>query len=179
MQPADRLRSISVVTTSDARSRVADEPVHPDYATAIYGSLLVTSLVAVQWRHEPSTDAIALTLVVSVVVFWLAHVWSEIVSRRVRGPIGGREARGIALAEVPMLEAAVLPVLILALGRIPAVPIDVVIPTALVVCIAQLFVWGLVVGRAAHSSRWLALRVAILDSLLGIAIVGLKVLVIH
>jgi hypothetical protein len=154
------------------------KPTHPDYANAIYGSLLVTSLVAVQWRHEPSTEAIAASLVVSVVVFWLAHVWSEIVNRRVRGPISGRDAAGLAVEEFPMLEAAIVPAIVLALSRF-GLAADTAIALALVVCIAQLFVWGLIVGRAAHSSRLIALRVAIIDSLLGVAIVALKVLVIH
>jgi hypothetical protein len=167
------------MTTTEATPADPAESGHPDYATAIYGSLLVTSLVAVQWRHDASTDAIALTLVVGVVVFWLAHVWSEIVSHRVHGPIQGHQIRSIAMAEIPMLEATVLPALALAAARIPGVTPDAAINLALVVCIGQLFVWGLVVGRAAHSSRWLALRVAIVDSLLGVAIVGLKVVVIH
>jgi hypothetical protein len=156
---------------------IEDEPT--DYAAAIYGALLVTSLVAVQWRHDSSLDAIALSLAISVVVFWLAHVWSRIVNLRVRGPISLRDARHIAWEEVPMLAAAIPPALVLVLARLPGTSTDVVIAAALVVCIAELFVWGLVVGRAAHSSWWLAIRVAIVDSLLGIAIVGLKVAVIH
>jgi hypothetical protein len=167
------------VTTTEAAPADPAESGHPDYATAIYGSLLVTSLVAVQWRHDVSTDAIALTLVVGVIVFWLAHVWSEIVSHRVHGPIQAGQVRSIAMAEIPMLEATVLPALALAAARLPGMTADTAISLALVVCIGQLFVWGLVVGRAAHSGRWLALRVAIIDSLLGVAIVGLKVLVIH
>jgi hypothetical protein len=155
------------------------EVVRPDYANAIYGSLLVTSLVAVQWRHDPSTDVIAASLLISVVVFWLAHVWSEIVNHRVHGPIRAGEARDLALQESPMLASAVLPALVLGTARLFGLPVDPVISAALIVCIGQLFVWGLVVGRAAHSSQLLALRVAIVDSLLGIAIVVLKVIVIH
>jgi hypothetical protein len=156
-----------------------DETGRPDYANAIYGSLLVTSLVAVQWRHDPSTDVIAASLLISVVVFWLAHVWSEIVNRRVHGPIRAGEVRDLSLQESPMLASAVLPAVVLASARAFDLPVDPVISAALIVCIGQLFVWGLVVGRAAHSSRWLALRVAIVDSLLGVAIVVLKVIVIH
>jgi hypothetical protein len=151
----------------------------PDYATAIYGSLLVTSLVALQWRHDPSVDAIALSVLVAVLVFWLAHAWSRIINERVRGPIGVGHAWRIAVAEAPLLAAAVPPALVLALARLPGASTDVAIAAALVVCIGQLFVWGLVVGRAAHSSWWLAIRVAIVDSLFGIVIVGLKVAVLH
>ena len=149
-----------------------------DDATAIYGSLLVTGMVAVQWRADSVPDTIALTVVVSVVVFWLAHVWSEIVGRRVRGPVTQDEAVAIARAETPMLSAAVVPALVLALGPL-VVTKDQAIAAALFVCIGELFVWGLIVGRAAHSSPVLTLRVAIVDSLLGLVIVALKVLVIH
>ena len=150
-----------------------------DYAPAVYGSLLVTSLVAVQWRADPSTEAIGLSLFVSVFVFWLAHAWSRIINQRVRGPITVRHATAIAIAEGPLLVAAVPPALVLALSRLPGASTDVVMAAALVVCIAQLFIWGIVVGRAAHTSWWLAIRVAIVDSLLGVVIVGLKVAVLH
>jgi hypothetical protein len=160
-----------------AASPAADAEVRDD-ATAIYGSLLVTGLVAVQWRADSVPDAIALTVVVSVTAFWLAHIWSEIVGRRVRGPVTRGEAVAIARAETPMLSAAVVPALVLALGPLIATT-DQAIAAALFVCIAELFVWGLVVGRAAHSSPILTLRVAIVDSLLGLAIVAMKVLVIH
>jgi hypothetical protein len=149
-----------------------------DDATAIYGSLLVTGMVAVQWRADSVPDAIALTVVVSVIVFWLAHVWSEIAGRRVRGRLAPGEGFAIARAETPMLTAAVAPALVLAFGPL-LVTSDQAIAVALFVCIAELFVWGLIVGRAAHSSPFLTLRVAIVDSLLGLVIVAMKVLVIH
>ena len=154
-----------------------DEP--PDYATAIYGSLLVTSLVAVQWRIEPSVEAIGLSLLFGVFVFWLAHAWSRIVNQRVRGPISRHHAIAIAKAETPLLVAAVPPTLVLGFGRVADIATDTIMVVSLVVCIGQLFVWGIVVGRAAHTSWALALRVAIVDSLLGVVIVALKVAVLH
>jgi len=164
--------------TEIAAATPVDRAETRDDATAIYGSLLVTGMVAVQWRADSVPDAIAVTVVVSVVVFWLAHVWSEIVSRRVRGRITTGDGVAIARAETPMLTAAVVPALVLAIGPRIATT-DQAIAAALIVCIGELFVWGLIVGRAAHSSWVLALRVAIIDSILGLVIVGLKVLVIH
>jgi hypothetical protein len=170
----------SIASTTAAPAAVAqddDEP--PDYATAIYGSLLVTSLVAVQWRIEPSVEAIGLSLLFGVFVFWLAHAWSRIVNQRVRGPISRHHALAIAKAETPLLVAAVPPTLVLGVGRLAEVATDTIVAVALAVCIGQLFVWGIVVGRAAHTSWALALRVAIVDSLLGVVIVALKVTVLH
>ena len=92
-------------------------------------------------------------------MFWLAHAWSRIINQRVRGPITVHHATTIAIAEGPLLVAAIPPALVLALSRLPGASTDVVMAAALVVCIAQLFVWGIVVGRAAHTPWWLAIRV--------------------
>ena len=151
----------------------------PNYTRAIYGSILVTSLVAVQWRGQPSPDGIALSLVVSLGVFWLAHVWSEVVNLRVHNRFARSEAVRIARDEAAMLTSLVLPVAVLAIGPRLGLTIDIVIGTALVVCIGQLFVWGLIVGRAAHRGWLLPLVVAVADSALGVLIVALKVAVLH
>jgi hypothetical protein len=45
-----------------------------DYTPAIYGSLLVTTLTIIQWQADPVAETIALSLVISVGVFWLTHV---------------------------------------------------------------------------------------------------------
>jgi hypothetical protein len=154
---------------------------HPErnYAPAIYGSLLVTGIVAIQWRGIPETDAMAVTVAVSVLVFWLTHVWAEIVNRRVRGPITTDEAREIALDEASMLSALVVPSLVLVVGPRVGLSVDTTVGVALLVSIGQLFLWGLVVGRAAHHGWALPLVVAVVDSLLGIAIVAMKVAVLH
>jgi hypothetical protein len=150
-----------------------------NYAPAIYGSLLVTSLVAIQWRHNPDPDGIALTLVIGVVVFWLAHAWSEIVNRRILGRITRREVLTIASNEGSMLTALVLPALVLAVGPRIGMSINTAIAIALVISIGQLFLWGLVVGRAAHHGWVLPLIVAVVDVLLGVLIVALKIAVLH
>jgi hemolysin III len=167
-------------TMAEVRSmRPADEVVVPDYTPSIYGALLVTTLVAVQWQADAVTGLIALTLVTSVGVFWLAHVWAAVVNRRLHGSIARGELVTIARDEAPMLASVVVPGLILAFGPVLGLSADLAIAVALAVSIAQLFVWGLAVGRAAHSSWHLALAVAAVDCALGILIVGLKVLVLH
>lgn len=154
---------------------------HPDrsYAPAIYGSLLVTGIVAVQWRSDASTDAIALTVVVSVVVFWLAHVWAEIVNRRVHGSIAPADVREIAIDEGSMLSSLAIPAVVLAAGPRLGLSVVTTIEIALAVCIGQLFLWGLIVGRAAHRGWILPLIVAGVDSLLGLLLVALKVAILH
>jgi hypothetical protein len=151
----------------------------PDYAPAVYGALLVTTLLAIQWRGDAKPELIALSLLISVVAFWLTDAWSEIVAQRVQGPIDVRTGLGIARSQATMLTSVIVPALILASPRFLGVDVAVAIGAALLVSLVQLFLWGLAVGLAAHGSRVLALGVALVDCGIGVLVVILKVLVIH
>jgi hypothetical protein len=150
-----------------------------DLSSAIYGSLLITTLVAAQDRHDANPELIAFSVLISVVVFWLMEVWSTLVSLRVLGPITMAETRGVAAHESPMLAAAILPVLALGTWRFDLLHVEQAITLALIVSVTQLFLWGLVVGRALDKGWPVALVVAAGDCLLGLVIVLLKVMVIH
>ena len=150
-----------------------------DLSSAIYGSLLITTLVAAQSRHDANPEFIGFSVLVSVLVFWLMEVWSGLVSLRVQRPITMAETRQVALHDSPMLAAAILPILALATWRFHLADVDQAIALALIVSVAQLFLWGLVVGRALDKGWPVALVVATGDCLLGLVIVLLKVIVIH
>ena len=139
-------------------------------APAIYGGLLVTALIA---------EFVGLSIIVSVAVFWLTHVWAEVVGRRVTGPVSRREVVEIAGAEAPMLTAALPPALMLGAARIGLMSVDQAISLALAVSIVQLFLWGLAVGRALDRGWGVALLAAAIDGALGLVLVGLKVIVVH
>ena len=78
-----------------------------------------------------------------------------------------------------MVAASIVPLIALATWRLEIADVDQAIALALIVSVAQLFLWGLVVGRAIGKGWPVALVVAIGDSLLGLVIVLLKVIVIH
>ncbi len=150
-----------------------------DLSSAVYGSLLVTTLVAAQARSDASAEFIVATLLIAVGVFWLAEVWSEIVNHRTRGPIGRDGLVAIAREESPMLLAAIPPALALATASLGLTTAEQAIDLALVVGVVQLFIWGLVVGRAVNRGWGVALLIAAVDCALGLLIVVLKVLVLH
>jgi hypothetical protein len=85
----------------------------------------------------------------------------------------------VCRAQAPMLTSAIVPGIILALPRFFGVSVDAAIGAALIASLAQLFLWGLAVGRAAHASAGLALLAALVDCGIGIGIVLLKVLILH
>jgi hypothetical protein len=158
-----------------------DDRAHPpaDLSAAVYGTLLVTSLVAVQARSDSSPEFVVLTLLIGVAVFWLADVWTGIVALRMRGPITWPEVRSVARVETPMLSAALLPAAIVSFAILEAVPVQPALDLALVVCIVQLFLFGLAVGRRIDRGWPVTLLVAAVDCLLGCVIVVLKVIVLH
>jgi hypothetical protein len=135
--------------------------------------------VTIQWHGEPNPELIGLSLLISVVAFWLTEVWSEIVAHRVHGPINAPTVIAIARSQGTMLASVIVPGLMLALPRFLGVPVDLAIGLALLASLVQLFLWGLAVGLAAHGTRWLALVVALVDCGIGVVVVILKVLVIH
>src|SRR5262245_26033561 len=104
-----------------------------DYAPAIYGSLLATTLLAVQWRFAESFEFVALTLVVSLAVFWLAHVWAELVNLRVHGGIGRQQIVEVAIEEAPIFLAAVVPASAMFALRLLGRPVGDVIAVGLVI----------------------------------------------
>jgi hypothetical protein len=158
---------------------VADRNGSAVNAPTIYGSLLVTTLVSVQWKAEAVPELIGLTLIVGVGVFWLAHAWAEIVNRRVGGPITISQAWAIAAGEATMLLSVIVPGLLLGLHRFTGIPANVAIGLALAASLVQLFLWGLAVGRAAHASWPSAIGVGLVDTGFGVLIVALKGLVLH
>jgi hypothetical protein len=160
-------------------SRRSVDPVPLDYKPAVYGSLLVTTLVALQWHEDATPELIGLSLLISVVAFWLTEAWSEIVAQRVHGPIGMASALAIARSDATMLTAVIVPGIILGLPHFFGVPVNLAVGAALLASLVQLFLWGLAVGLAAHGSRWLALVVALVDCGIGVAVVILKGVVIH
>jgi hypothetical protein len=109
-----------------------------DYAGAIYGSLLAASVVA---GTGPAHGTIrpwelAILLVATGTVFWLAHVYAHAVGGAPRSGSGGWARLGPVLArEQPIIEAGMLP--------------------------AAAAIAGMILGLSDSTCAWLALGVAV------------------
>jgi hypothetical protein len=160
-------------------ARLVIDPTHADRASAIYGSLLVTALVAAQARTDAVPEFIAATLVIGVGVFWLTEVWTELIAIRTHGPITRTDVVAAGRAELPMLSAAVIPTLLLLTATLGLTTTDQAANLAMAAAIVQLFLWGIVVGLAMRRGWLPALIVALVDVALGLVIVALKVAVLH
>jgi hypothetical protein len=105
---------------ADAKDRVAGDTTwhRMDVACGIYGTILVTA-VAAGASAVPEMEALkgALVVLVTTVVFWIAHIYANLMalhrSQRRRSSLA--EAGEVALQELPLVGAGVLPILILLL----------------------------------------------------------------
>ena len=149
------------------------------FAAAIYGSIFVTGLVGALSEHNATARAAAVSVVSTTAVFWLAHVWAELLAERAAtGKLGGwpRFLR-LAWQEWPIVEAGALPCIALFLAWAGVYANGVGFDAALAVGVAQLLAWGAVVGRCTRLPWWKSVAAGVLDAALGLAIIGLEVLV--
>jgi hypothetical protein len=115
----------------------------------------------------------------TMLVFWLAHVWSEAIADRMQDPqpYTWRRLRAVASWHWPMVQASLGPLGALVLADLDVLSLDTAVTVALAISVAQLVGWGVTVGRRTFD-RWpAALLSGAVDGLLGLALIGLKTLV--
>lgn len=149
-------------------------------AGAIYGQVLVTSFVAAL-SEVANVDAgeIFTSLLVTMLVFWLAHVYADAVAQRLEreDPLTWREVWTIAKYEWPMLQAAAPALLALSLGWAGVLPTLTAVRLAIGLGVVALLAWGFVIARASRLSALATLGSVALNGVFGLGIVTLKLLV--
>lgn len=157
------------------RDAVAQSPRRRDYTGAIYGSLLSASVVvSASAGHEPQPVRLSVLLIVTGLVFWIAHAYARLVGDRIRHvEVTWQEVRHVCTHEWPLVEAAFPPAaaaficFVLGLDEAAAW-------AALVVAITGQVGWAVYAAYRAGASRPLILASLGLNLLLGLVIVVLK-----
>ena len=124
------------------------------YGAAVYGSFLVASVVGATF--EAGADARTLTgsAFASMLVFWLAHVWSEVVGEHIAAGtrFHARVIPVIARREWPLVQAAAVPTALLALAWAGVWSRETGAALALGRAILQITGWGVVAGFRSGAS---------------------------
>jgi hypothetical protein len=146
----------------------------------VYGLILATSVIAL-WRRYEGADAgpLAVAVLVTAVVFWLAHVYARMLGSGVSH--AGRPTRSElahALREHGSIVEVVVPlVLVLCLGAIGVVPDHAAVVAATVMALVELAAAGGYAAMAHGASRRETLVSAAIALALGLLVVSLKVIV--
>jgi hypothetical protein len=148
-----------------------------DYGAAVYGSILVAALVGAMFEDSSGPRSMTLSLLGSILAFWLAHVWSAVIGERVSE---GRRfkvsrVRSIAVDQWPLVEAGLLPGLLIAIAWMGGYSRHTGVVLALAVAIVQLVGWGMFAGHRVETTWARALLVGLFDGGLGLAIVAFEI----
>jgi hypothetical protein len=154
---------------------------HANPARAIYGTILVMAVITALSHDDSVTSAQLIAGVLATTfVFWIAHVYAEVLGQRMEGEGGRPTFANLTVAargEWPLVEAALLPVLCLLVGVIGVVKTDTAVAIAIGVGVIELFGYGIAAGRRLQLSRGGIVVVGVVNGALGLLIVLLKVLV--
>ena len=149
-------------------------------AGGVYGTILVTSIVAAADANDAIWRSLAI-VVVTTFVFWLAHVYAHALAAGVDHgeELSFGEVRRIARHEWPLLQAAALPSLALLAGALGLIERKTAYWLAIGIGVAALVTWGLVFSRQAGLSRPATCAVVLVNASFGLCVVALKAFVNH
>jgi len=148
----------------------------------IYGTIVILAVLVGGAKAYPhNSGKIAVLIVITCVVFWLAHVYSHAVALVVAREqhLTLAELRHIARREGSLVEAAVPPVAALMLGAFGLISTKAAVWLAFVLGLAVLAVQGVVFARVERLGLLATTAVVTTNVGLGVVLVGLKLLVAH
>ncbi|HEX5730044.1 hypothetical protein [Microbacterium sp.] len=149
---------------------------------AIYGLILVSGMIVVSYDLTGTSLSALVTVVVTVIVFFAAHVYSGTLARlaetegRARLP---ESLRGAVYHSLGMLLVSLAPIAVLLLGVTRAVDDDVAVWFALIIDAVALGILGWLAVAKWTRHFWLRLGSALLTAAFGGVIILLKAFIHH
>jgi hypothetical protein len=148
-------------------------------AAGIYGAIVTAAILDTAGGHV-STAALVISVVVTLLVYWVAEEYAEVLGEQVEG--GRLPSRayiwGALTATWPMVSASFLPLLALLLARLAGASELTAANVGLVAAVILLTVHGWLAGRAAELQGWRLLFASSIAAGLGIVMILLKDLVL-
>ena len=150
-------------------------------ASGIYGAIITAAILATAGT-ELHTGALVVTILVTLVVYWLAEEYAELLGEQAEGgrvPTWDYIRRSLA-ATWPMVTASFAPLVVLVLARLAGTSIPVADNIALATAIVLLVIHGWSAARAAQLRGWPLAFATSVAAALGLVMVVLKdVVLLH
>jgi hypothetical protein len=148
-------------------------------AAGIYGAIITAAILDTAGGHLP-TVALVVTVVVTLMVYWLAEEYAELLGEQAEG---GRlpdraSIRGALAATWPMVSASFAPLLALLLARLAGASALAAANVGLAAAIVLLTIHGWLAGRAAQLRSWALFIATSVAAGLGLLMIALKDLVL-
>ena len=168
---------MSRIKTAPSTSRGAGE----DYTGGVYGSMLAASVVigAGSLGSFPRTELVLLLLLTGV-VFWIAHVHAQLFGARLaQQPLNRRVVAHVCRDEWPIVQAAVPPAVAVAVSPLLGMDVRGAVWLALAVAVAGQVGWSVAAARHAGASPRLMAATASVNLVLGLLIILFKIVLTH
>ena len=149
-------------------------------SAGIYGTIVASAVLAAGGAHL-RTAALAVMVVVTLLVYWAAEGYAELLGEHAHdGRLPTWAHVRASLADIwPMVSASYVPLLALLAARVLGADTTAAATVALVVAVALLLVQGWVGGRASQLHGLPLLAVTLIAGAFGVAMILLKLLVTH
>jgi hypothetical protein len=139
---------------------------------AIYGTIVATALIAATAAGGKSPELILAATVATLLVFWLAHVYADVLDHGLRHGRADLKVLGsIMVQELSMLAAPAPSILFLLLGAVGLFGERLAVLLALWNGVVQLVGWGIDVGRRRGQAWPAALLTGLINGAFGLVIV--------
>src|SRR5215475_6625691 len=148
-------------------------------AAGIYGAIITAAIIAAV-GGQLRTAALAVSVLITLVVYWVAEEYAELLGEQVTGghlPTWAYVRAALAHTW-PMVSASYLPLLALVLARVAGASAPAAANIGLAAAIVLLTYHGWSAGRASHLHGWQLAGVTSTAAALGLVMVVLKDLVL-
>lgn len=153
-------------------------------AGSIYGTVVATSVIAIEGVGNPSMGDLIGTDLLTVLVYWAAHVYAAVLASPPQGdsapPGGSRSDRRRVLDamshEWPLVAGSFLPLLAVLVGRLFVDEVSSAALIGLWAGVLLLYGWGFAASRAGGRSRPASVAYGLVAALLGIVVIALRFL---
>jgi hypothetical protein len=172
-----------MTTTRDPEGKAPELPENPGagrrMAAGIYGAIITASIMTAVGRTVP-TLALALSVLVTLVVYWLAEEYAEVLGRQTTG---GHVPTWVYIrarlsGSWPIVSASFLPLAVLVVARLAGASAFAAANFGIVAAIILLVAHGWAAGRAAQLKGWQLTASTSIAAVLGLVMVALKNLVL-
>ncbi|MFE7658256.1 hypothetical protein ACFU6M_36205 [Streptomyces bottropensis] len=168
-------------SASTRDERGAPRRARTDYTGGVYGSMLASSvLIGVGTLGSYPRLEIVLLLLLTGLVFWIAHVHAQLFGARLsRRGLDHRIVLEVCRDEWPIVNAAVPPAAAVALSGVLGLDVPGALWLAIAVAVAGQVGWSAAAARRADASWGLVAVTASVNLVLGLLIIAFKLYLTH
>lgn len=154
--------------------------VTPTYnpAAAVHGTVLAGALIAVQGAHDaPDISHLVTLVIITQTVYWLAHVYAQLVGERItKGHKPSRRLPKLLDEEWPLVAVSFVPIAVILVVSAFGAPGSAAVLAGLLAVMALLVGWALLAGYRSGLGKAEMLLYVAASLGIGLALVAIKTL---